>query len=46
MAKTASPFEVKSKLQLITGHSTMKALEQYLRDIDAALPSDYSKLLN
>ncbi|WP_147676276.1 tyrosine-type recombinase/integrase [Algibacter pacificus] len=46
MAKTASPFEVKSKLQLITGHSTMKALEQYLRDIDAALPNDYSKLLN
>lgn len=45
MAKTASPFEVKSKLQLITGHSTMKALEQYLRDIDAALPSDYSTLL-
>ena len=46
MAKTASPFEVKSKLQLITGHSTMKALEQYLRDIDAALPNDYSNLLN
>jgi integrase len=45
MAKTASPFEVKSKLQLITGHSTMKALEQYLRDIDAALPEDYSILL-
>lgn len=46
MAKTASPFEVKSKLQLITGHATMGALEQYLRDIDAALPEDYSKLID
>ncbi|WP_245731552.1 tyrosine-type recombinase/integrase [Kriegella aquimaris] len=45
LAKNASPFEVKSKLKLITGHSSMKALEQYLRDIDAALPEDYSKLL-
>ncbi|WP_417558804.1 tyrosine-type recombinase/integrase [Mesoflavibacter zeaxanthinifaciens] len=45
MSKTATPFEVKSKLKLITGHSTMKALEQYLRDIDAELPEDYSKLL-
>ena len=45
MAKTATPFEVKSKLQLITGHTTMKALELYLRDIDAVLPEDYSKLL-
>ncbi|WP_435137270.1 tyrosine-type recombinase/integrase [Formosa sp. A9] len=45
MAKTATPFEVKSRLQLITGHATMNALEQYLRDIDAALPDDYSKLL-
>jgi integrase len=45
MAKTATPFEVKSKLKLITGHSTMDALELYLRDIDAVLPEDYSKLL-
>ena len=45
MAKTATPFEVKSKLKLITGHSTMNALELYLRDIDAVLPEDYSKLL-
>ncbi|WP_245891941.1 tyrosine-type recombinase/integrase [Polaribacter glomeratus] len=45
MAKTATPLEVKSKLQLITGHSTMQALELYLRDIDAVLPEDYSKLL-
>ncbi|PCJ98699.1 MAG: integrase [Flavobacteriaceae bacterium] len=45
MAKNATPFEVKSKLKLITGHSTMKSLEKYLRDIDAELPEDYSKLL-
>jgi len=43
--KTMSPFEAKSKLKLITGHSTMKALEQYLRDIDAELPEDYSIFL-
>ena len=42
MAKTATPFEVKSKLMLITGHSSMVSLEKYLRDIDAALPEDYS----
>ncbi len=30
---------------LITGHSTMTALEKYLRDIDAELPTDYSNLL-
>jgi integrase len=45
MAKTGTPLEVKSKLQLITGHADMKALEHYLRDIDAVLPEDYSKLL-
>lgn len=45
MIKTASPFEVKSNLMLITGHSTMTALEKYLRDIDAHLPDDYSQLL-
>lgn len=44
-AKTQTPLEVKSKLQLITGHSTMEALESYLRDIDAVLPEDYSKHL-
>lgn len=43
--KTASPNEAKSNLMLITGHSTMTALEKYLRDIDAELPEDYSKLL-
>ncbi|WP_397446907.1 tyrosine-type recombinase/integrase [Polaribacter sp. R77954] len=45
MAKTATPFEVKSRLKLITGHATMDALELYLRDIDAVLPEDYSNLL-
>lgn len=39
-----SPNETKSKLMLITGHSTMDALEKYLRDIDAELPEDYSHL--
>ena len=42
MAKDLTPYEVKSKLMQITGHSTMQALEKYLRDIDAALPEDYS----
>ncbi len=43
--KNQTPFEAKSVLMLITGHSTMTALEQYLRDIDAELPQDYSHLL-
>jgi integrase len=43
--KTLTPFEAKSKLMLITGHATMKALEEYLRDIDAVLPDDYSEYL-
>jgi len=46
LVKESSPFEAKSKLMLITGHSTMDALEKYLRDIDAELPEDYSKMLN
>jgi hypothetical protein len=29
----------------ITGHTSMKALEKYLRDIDAEFPEDYSKLI-
>jgi integrase len=45
MAKKHSPSIVKSKLKLITGHATDEALELYLRDIDAELPEDYSKLL-
>jgi integrase len=43
--KTLTPNETKSKLMEITGHQTMQALERYLRDIDAALPEDYSHLL-
>lgn len=35
----------KSELMLITGHATITALDKYLRDIDAELPEDYSKLL-
>jgi len=43
--KDYSVFESKSRLMSITGHTTMVALEQYLRDIDAELPEDYSVLL-
>jgi hypothetical protein len=30
----------------ITGHTTLSALEKYLRDIDAELSKDYSSHLN
>jgi integrase len=40
-----SQHEAKSNLMPITGHSTMIALEKYLRDIDAELPEDYSEFL-
>lgn len=43
LVKNSTPFEAKSKLMLITGHTTMSALEKYLRDIDAVLPDDYSE---
>lgn len=42
----SSPHAAKSSLMQITGHSTMSALEKYLRDIDAELPTDYSIHLN
>lgn len=45
LVKSSTPNEAKSKLMLITGHSTMSALEKYLRDIDAVLPDDYSKFI-
>ncbi len=45
MVKNTSPFEAKSNLMLITGHTSLTALEKYLRDIDAELPADYSHLL-
>ncbi|MBY0486661.1 MAG: tyrosine-type recombinase/integrase [Flavobacteriaceae bacterium] len=43
--KEITPDEAESKLMLITGHSTRKALQQYLREIDAYRPEDYSKHL-
>lgn len=45
LRKTLTPYEAKSNLILITGHTSMSALEKYLRDIDAELPQDYSELL-
>ncbi|WP_053990097.1 site-specific integrase [Mangrovimonas sp. TPBH4] len=45
LKKNFSTYETKSQLMLITGHSTMEALEKYLRDIDAELPKDYSNLI-
>ena len=45
LVKNSTPFEAKSKLMLITGHTTMTALDKYLRDIDAVLPDDYSGML-
>ena len=45
LIKESSPFEAKSKLMMISGHTSMTALEKYLRDIDAELPSDYSEML-
>jgi len=43
--KEMTPDETESKLMLITGHDTRKALQQYLREIDAYKPEDYSKHL-
>jgi integrase len=45
LEKVYSPHQLKSELMHITGHSSMKALEAYLREIDASLPKDYSKYL-
>jgi integrase len=45
LRKSYTPFEAKSNLMQITGHSSMSALEQYLRDIDAELPEDYSQFI-
>lgn len=45
LRKSFAPFEAKSRLMLITGHGSMKALDAYLREIDAELPDDYSHLL-
>jgi integrase len=45
LVKGSSPFAAKSKLMLITGHTSMTALQKYLRDIDAELAEDYSELI-
>lgn len=45
LVKNSSPNEAEGKLMLITGHTTVTALRKYLRDIDAALPEDYSDML-
>ena len=42
---TYTQGETYDRLMLITGHTTLSALQQYLRDIDAELPEDYSHLL-
>jgi integrase len=44
LRENQSPQIAKSELMLITGHNSPIALEKYLRDIDAELPKDYSKL--
>jgi integrase len=45
LRKDFSKLETENKVMLITGHSTLVALQKYLRDIDAELPDDYSNLL-
>ena len=45
LRKNCNKLETEDKLMLITGHSTLTALQKYLRDIDAELPEDYSDLL-
>jgi len=45
LRKENSKLETEDKLMLITGHSTLVALQKYLRDIDAELPEDFSEML-
>jgi len=45
LRKQYSKSETENKVMLITGHSTLVALQKYLRDIDAELPEDYSNML-
>jgi len=45
LRKQYSKSETENKVMLITGHSTLVALQKYLRDIDAELPEDYSDML-
>lgn len=43
--KDLTSYEAKAKMLTATGHSSMSALEKYLRTIDADMPEDYSHLL-
>lgn len=45
LRKKHTKAESENEVMLITGHSTLIALQKYLRDIDAELPEDYSHLL-
>ncbi|WP_288447210.1 hypothetical protein [uncultured Chryseobacterium sp.] len=45
MRKERTELETYDLLMKVTGHSTLKALKSYLRDIDAELAEDYSKFL-
>jgi len=45
LRKINSKRDTEDTLMLITGHSTLTALQKYLRDIDAELPEDYSSML-
>jgi integrase len=45
LRKDHSKLETEDRLMLITGHSTLTALQKYLRDIDAEMPKEYSHLL-
>ncbi len=45
LRKQHSKSKTKNKLMLITGHSTLVALQKYLRDIGAELLEEYSHLL-
>ena len=43
--KSHAPFEAKSRVMHITGHTSMQSLESYLRGMDVELPDDYSHML-
>ncbi|MFC7347324.1 tyrosine-type recombinase/integrase [Chryseobacterium zhengzhouense] len=45
LRKEKTELETYDHLMKITGHSTLKALKAYLRDIDAELAEDYSEFL-
>ena len=45
LRKERTELETYDLLMRITGHSTLKALKAYLRDIDAELAEDYSEFL-